>query len=371
MTVHAFLFRAMMNTTASVTVLNNNTVVSKMWNTTMTPVEETCTFGPYYQKIVIMLFMISVILSVFENLSLWIAFWYNPSLRTSANAYVISLSVSDFFTAISLAVLEIYYVWEYPFWVFGEMGSMLQNSFWCLSLVTPFTHITVITIDRYRAVSSKTLHRRSWRKDLTIIAAMWTYSIGMVSLMAYHFTPAPALEYTWNVLPKWYYPFIGVHIFLPLILCSVFYYLIYREVRNSRKDLKHFHVTDKEFKFARTIGIIILLLYLVWLPVIGMEVVYAVLAYTCTISKVGVISVLLTCTSGVINPLIFLSKNKKYRHTIFKVIFCWSSSYNDILYKSTTTTTASYRVNSRFQRESVSSCDKDKANSNVNLVINS
>ena len=326
---------------------------------TSTPAEELCIRNPYYRTTLIAAFMITVIFSAVENISMWIAFFVNRSIRTHVNAYILSLSLSDFITTATLAWLEIYYVWEYPYWTFGELGSMLQNSFWCLSLVTPFVHITVIAMDRYRAVISMTNHLRqkSWAKELLKIVCMWIYSIGIVLLMAFHFTPAPGYEYQWNVLPVWYYPFIAVHILIPLIVCSVIYIMILRVGYARRKELKRFQTRDKkrdkEFKLARTVGIIIILLYVVWLPVIGMEVVYAVLAHTCVIAQVGTVSVWLTCTSGAIHPIIFLSKNKEYRYTILVKVFglrCFAKRYQ---FSSTSTLRTTTR--SRLSVPSVSS----------------
>ena len=348
----AFFSRIMLNKTVLGSSGNNSTLILTISTTTTVPQEqiELCIRNPYYQKVVIILFIVAIVLSISENVSMWIAFCYNPSLRTRVNAYFISLSVSDFFTAVTLALMETYYVWDYPYWVFAEAGTFIINSFWCLSLVTPFVHVSIITIDRYKAVISPTLHRRSWRKDLSIIAAMWVYSLGIVILMALYFSPAPGYEYQWNVLPEWYYPFIGVHILLPLVLCSILYLLIYQAVRNSKKNLEKFQMTNKEFKFALTIGIIIILLYLVWLPVIGMEVVYALWAHTCTVAQVGTISVWLTCTSGAINPIIFLSKNKKFRQTIFTMILCRNHE-SAILSRSSTAVSTSHHVNKGFSND--------------------
>ena len=314
----------MLNHTTLTALVNNDTSISTISTPATTLDIQLCVRSPYYQIIVIFLFIAVVILSVLENIAMWIAFCHNPILQTKANAYIISLSVSDFLTALTLASLEMYYLWTYPYWNVGEIGSDLLNSFWCLSLVTPFVHISVITINRYKAVISSTLHGRSWRKDLLIIAAMWIYSIGIVALMALHFNAAPTHEYQWNVPPEWYYPFIGVHILLPLTLCSILYFLIYKKVRKSKKDLKSFQISNREFKLARTIGKIIIFLYFVWLPVTGIEIVYALWAHTCVIGQVGAVSVWLTCTSGAINPIIFLSKNKKFRQTIFNVLQCRS-----------------------------------------------
>ena len=340
----------MLNHTIFTALLNNGTPISTIATPATTGDIQPCVRSSCYQIIVIFLFIAVVILSALENIAMWIAFYHNPILQTKANAYIISLSVSDFLTAVTLAPLEMYYLWSYPYWAVGEIGSDLLNSFWCLSLVTPFVHISVITINCYKAVTSSTLHGRSWKKDLSIIAAMWIYSIGIVALMALHFNAASAHEYQWNVPPEWYYPFIGVHILLPLTLCSIFYFLIYKKVQNSKKDLKSFQISNRELKLARTIGKIIIFLYFVWLPVTGIEIVYALWAHTCVIGQVGAVSVWLTCTSGAINPIIFLSKNKKFRQTIFSVLL--RRSRDDITsVRSSPAPTISNHVNTMYTHD--------------------
>ena len=340
----------MLNHTIFTALLNNGTPISTIATPATTGDIQPCVRSSCYQIIVIFLFIAVVILSALENIAMWIAFYHNAILQTKANAYIISLSVSDFLTAVTLAPLEMYYLWSYPYWAVGEIGSDLLNSFWCLSLVTPFVHISVITINRYKAVTSSTLHGRSWKKDLSIIAAMWIYSIGIVALMALHFNAASAHEYQWNVPPEWYYPFIGVHILLPLTLCSILYFLIYKKVQNSKKDLKSFQISNRELKLARTIGKIIIFLYFVWLPVTGIEIVYALWAHTCVIGQVGAVSVWLTCTSGAINPIIFLSKNKKFRQTIFSVLL--RRSRDDITsVRSSPAPTISNHVNTMYTHD--------------------
>ena len=154
---------------------------------------ELCIRAPFYQNTIIILFIITSVLSVVENVIMWIAFSIEKKLRTIANSFVISLSLSDFATTATLAWMEIYYVWHYPHWSFGELGTLIQNSMWCLSLVTPFVHVIVITMDRYFAVTATTnyLRSRSWFIERIKICAIWLYSGGVVLLMAFYFTPAP------------------------------------------------------------------------------------------------------------------------------------------------------------------------------------
>ena len=281
-------------------------------------IEEKCFMTPYYKISLGSLFIITIALSIFENILLWVVFASLKRLRTIANTYVISLSIGDFVVTVTVALFETYYIWRYPKWDLGEVGSNIQNAFWCFSLVCPFMHIMLISVDRYKAVNSPILYTsiKSWIVELRKIIALWVYCICVVLLMAFNFSHASEVKYEWNVLPVWYYPFLAVHTIIPLFVCSFLYWRMVGVVRLKKHDLRRYNSAKTEFKFARTIGLIIFLLYLVWAPVIVMETIYGFLASTCIIGRIGVVSVWFSCSSGVINPFVFLWKNKEFRKVI-------------------------------------------------------
>ena len=285
------------------------------------PHEELCFRSPYYRNIMVTIFIVVIGLSVLLNILLWIAFISKKRLRTVVLGYLISLSLSDVITAGSLGWMEVVYIFDYPHWWFGEIGNYVINAFWCFSLVTPFTHVVFIAYDRYRAVTSSVLYSegKSWRRELLKISMLWIYSIGIVLLYAFYFNPAPGYIYQWNVLPEWYYPFVAVHLILPLVMCTVLYVMMMRHVTRHRQTSQQSlgdHPSLTAYRFARSVGIIITFLYVVWIPVIVMESLYATHAHTCIISQLGPVSVWLTCTSGVINPVVLLVKDNDVRHAV-------------------------------------------------------
>ena len=231
------------------------------------------------------IFIAVIGLSVLLNILLWIAFISKKRLRTVVLGYLISLSLSDVITAGSLGWMEVVYIFHYPHWSFGEMGSYVINAFWCFSLATPFTHIVFIAHDRYRAVTSSVLYSegKSWRRELLKISMLWLYSIAIVLLFAFHFAPAPGSNYQWNVLPEWYY--LAVHLILPLVICTALYEMMVRHVKihweNSQKYIRN-NPSIREYHSARSIGIIIAFLYIAWKTVIVMESLHT---RTCIISQ--------------------------------------------------------------------------------------
>ena len=285
---------------------------------------EACLRSPHYKNTLVTLFISVIVLSGIQNILLWIVFVTKKKLRSIAIAYLISLSASDFLTAATVAWMEVVYVMDYPIWNFGELGSNLVNAFWCFSLVTPFTHIVFITIDRYRAVTSATLYSegKSWRTEIFKIMLIWVYSVGIVLLLTFNFGPAPGYMYQWNVLPEWYYPFLAIHTALPLAICTVLYVKMARFIKLRKRIVRRYVANPgfREFKVARSIAIIIFFLYIVWIPVIALETIYATHSHTCLIAQLGTISVWLTCTSGVINPIIFLTKSVNFREVICCVL---------------------------------------------------
>ena len=151
--------------------------------------------------------------------------------------------------------------------------------------------------------------------------------------------------YDWNVNYKFYYAFLAVHIALPMLIICALYYKIYKKaVENRQQLLSRGRVhpgtaaasdtvieTRLEVKMAKTVGIVIMFLVIVWIPVLIMEFFYARRTQSCLIEKLDVVSVWLACSNGMINPVVYSLRNKDFRHAILKLINCKRSRSASVL----------------------------------------
>ena len=197
----------------------------------------------------------------------------------------------------------------------------------------------MITLDRYRAVLSLVRYREvvSWGRTLVITALVWLYVVVVVILMRVSaFKTASRKTYEWNVNYKCYYAFLAVHIALPLLIICALYYKIYKKaVENRQQLLLHGRIhpgttaasdtvieTRLEVKMAKTVGLVIVFMVIIWVPVLVVELAYARRSHSCIIEKLDVVSVWLTCSNGMINPVVYSLRNNDFRHAILKLIHC-------------------------------------------------
>ena len=80
--------------------------------------------------------------------------------------------------------------------------------------------------------------------------------------------------------------------------------------------------TRLEVNMAKTVGVVIIFLVIVWIPVLIVEIFYARGSQSCIIMKLDVVSVWLTCSNGMINPVVYSLRNKDFRHAILELVHC-------------------------------------------------
>jgi len=297
-----------------------------------------CSFNLDFQIPISILFVATFVLSVSENIVVSVVICVDKKLRRPSNGYLLSLALSDICISIGLIPMEMIYVWTYPEWPLGAIGTNVLNSLWLFSVTSSFVTLLVITVDRYKAVMSLVRYREvvSWDRTLVIIGLLWLYTLIVVILMAvFGFDRTSGVTYEWNVNYKFYYVFLGLHIVVPLVVICVLYQRIYKKaVENRRQLLSHGRLhpgtaasdtvreTRIEVKMAKMVGFVFLFLVIVWIPVLTLEIFYAVGSQSCVIEQLGTVSLWITCSNGMINPVVYSLRNKDFRRAILQLIRC-------------------------------------------------
>ena len=298
-----------------------------------------CLFNLGFQIPISILFVMTFLLSVAENIVVSLAIAVDKRLRKPSNGYLLSLALTDICISLGLIPLEMTYVWSYPEWSLGSTGTDFLNSAWLFSIASSFVTLLVITVDRYKAVMSLVRYREvvSWVRTLVIIAFVWLYAVFVVILMAvFAFDPTSGATYEWNVNYKFYYAYLAVHIVLPLLIICALYYKIYKKAVENRQQVLSrgqthhgtlaasdtVRETRLEVKMAKTVSFVFMFLVIVWIPVLILEIFYAIGSQSCIIEQLGVVSVWLTCSNGVMNPVVYSLRNKDFRHAILQLLHC-------------------------------------------------
>ena len=284
-------------------------------------------FSAAYKVIVCLLLGVTAVLSPLLNAFVCLTIFKQRKFRTTGNILICNLALSDGLIGLTLAPLELVYVSHFPRWQLGRSGTDILNSIWLFSLVSPFVIVSAITIERYRTIKTFTLATReqiSTKKLLIVLTFLWLYSVVAVAFMAGNFTEAQRHVYNWNVNARFYYPFLALHIVIPLSIVVAAYYKIFKLTKRMHIDelaqSATTNIQSREVRLAKTLAIVIGLLFLVWLPVLVIECFYATESTSCITEAVGPISVWLTVFSGVMNPIVYFYRNPSLRAAFQHVV---------------------------------------------------
>ena len=285
------------------------------------------------------IFSTTLLLVLLENILVIVAILSSRELRNvRSNLFLVGLSVADVFTSLTLIPFQLVQLWSSPNWPLGDIGVKIYNSSWNFCMIVPFLTVLAITLDRYLGitrpqhycVSNDQVATRG-RGVVVGLVFIWTYTVVWVSLLSLSFTDPPQNEYAWNVPYKYYYPYLGINVLVPLIIICYCYLKLLHFVKRTREEVSDIlgasvdfsvslgssqsladHQAQTEIKFTKTVGYIIIALVVVWIPVICLEIVYAFgnvgswRKDRYKLEIVGIISLWLVCSNGIINPVIYL-----------------------------------------------------------------
>ena len=278
------------------------------------------------------LLSLTSLLSVVENVLLCAIVRHNKKLHKRSQVLIVNLSVTDLIIAVLLPAFECGHILLYPKFLFGKFGSIFTRSIWMFSIVQPSTTAFMIACERYLVLSGNKLYLNHCTKQALalVIVSIWSYSIVWVLAIAFNLTYT-----TQNLVPpRLYYAYLGLHVGIPTLVIPIIYIKIYTHVNRSREHLREMSTTTTlmsvEIRLAKTLGIIISLFYLIWLPVLVIEVLRSHNFNKCTIKKVDSFNVWLTCLNGCLDPLVYSFRSSEVKESL-KVLkqrvkdFCKSS----------------------------------------------
>ena len=311
---------------------NNSTTPAGSSNTTA----QECHFHVSFKVFSSMLLMLIGCVAILENLLFCYVIYSKRHLQKRSMVLIVSLSISDIFISLLVPSIETIFVVAFPQWPLGSVGSDLYNCVWMFSVVSPFTTITAITFERYLAICWKTIYEKICTPFFMAITVLvvWAYSFIWVFCMGYYMKPIHVRKYVWNVNHRLYYSLIWFHVIVPLTIIPVLYHRILKHVKQTRAGLTSstscliHNGKESDIRLTKTVARVIIVLYVIWLPVLTLEMIYTNFYSECMIKKLDLISVTLACSNCCLNPILYSYKNseiKKYvkeRKRTLKKWFC-------------------------------------------------
>lgn len=301
------------------------------------------TFSSNFIISVTVIFATTVLLVLLENILVILTILSSRQLRqVRSNLFLVGLAVADIFTSLTLIPFQLVQLWSSPNWPLGDVGVKVYNSMWNFCMVVPFLTVLAITVDRYLAITRQTYSTQVTSKGVIgYLVFIWVYTTIWVLLLSITFRKPPHNEYAWNVPNKYYYPYLFIHVLVPLIIICYCYIMILVSVRKTQREITDSsmdysvglsssvdHQLQTEIKLTKTIGYIVLALVIVWFTVLCLEVVYGldnVNTWTrerYKLELVGIISLWLICSNGVINPVIYSIRSERIRSALKHLLTC-------------------------------------------------
>ncbi|XP_066927226.1 RYamide receptor-like [Clytia hemisphaerica] len=285
---------------------------------------QACYFHVAFKIFSSLLLMLVGCVAILENMLFCYVIYSKRHLQKRSVVLLVSLSISDIFISLLVPAIETIFFITFPEWPLGSVGSNLYNCVWMFSVVSPFTTITVITIERYMVICWKTIYEKICTSTFMgiIVSSIWAYSFIWVFCMGYYMKPIHVRKYVWNVNHRLYYSMIWFHVIVPLTIIPVLYYRILKQVKLTRGGLTDsttcliHNGKDNDIRLTKTVARVIIVLYGVWLPVLALEMIYTNFYTECMIKKLDLVSVTLACSNCCLNPILYSYKNSEIKEYI-------------------------------------------------------
>ncbi|XP_060788942.1 G-protein coupled receptor 135 [Neoarius graeffei] len=270
------------------------------------------------------------LLSSLGNSAVVIVIIKHRQLRTVTNAFIMSLSLSDFLTAVLCLPFSFIMLFSKDgTWMFGE-HFCIANGFFntCFGIISTFT-MTLISFDRYYAIVRQPQEKIGRKKAIQLLAAVWLSAVifsfpwyllirtsehlvihkrGFYHCMYVFHSGTSRMGTVYSV------SLIVVCYLLPFALMCFCHYNICKTVRLSEIRVRpvttyaHLLRFYSEMRTATTVLIMIVFIIFCWGPYCLMGIVTAIGNYAFN-PAMDAVAVCMAWANGAINPLIYAMRN--------------------------------------------------------------
>ena len=196
------------------------------------PQNSTAMKSTAFTAVGVLVVTLTITVTVIGDCLIFAAFFSSVSIRTRANLFFLSLITADIFQAVTVMPLELVRIVHYPLWPVSVAATKLWNSMFVCFGTASACNLAAIGVERYLAISRPFAHNSAIisKSALVGITFVWLYAIssGVLSLFAWK-TPHYVEDNSgFSISFPYAIPLLVLDNLLPLSICVVTYFLIFR-----------------------------------------------------------------------------------------------------------------------------------------------
>ena len=264
-----------------------------------------------------------------------VAVFTHKRLRTITNAFVVSLSVADFFVALLVMPFGVYQQFSNKVWDLGHAMCMLLTCLDVMTTTSSIMHLSCLAVDRYLAICRPFLHERLNNKIVcSMLASCWILPVfisfipimnewNLIGIEDYNECVFGEFQHSCGFLVNIPFSLIcsTIAFYIPaifMIICNVKIYLAARKQAHHIRTLEqslHKHKKGKlkqETKAAKTIGIIMGCFCVCWFPFFILNVIDPLIGYKITYVP-WTIALWLGYLNSMLNPFLYYNFNRSFK----------------------------------------------------------
>uniref|UniRef100_A0A3B4DFM8 5-hydroxytryptamine receptor 4 n=1 Tax=Pygocentrus nattereri TaxID=42514 RepID=A0A3B4DFM8_PYGNA len=292
--------------------------------------------------------IVGIFCTVVGNLLVVLAIAYFKQLQSHTNSFVMSLAVADFLVGLVVMPYSMVRTIE-GCWHFGATFCQLHSSLDVMLCTASIFHLSCIAFDRYYAVCNPLVYtfKMSRSRVALLIVVCWAVplliSFGPILLGLHKLGVDISLpENVCVFLVNRVYAVIAslVAFYLPMVSMLVAYWKIYKAAKrqamqisameaqmaagvgkDSSKKQKHRNSMRRERKAAQTLGIIMGVFLIFWLPFFTVNIVDPFIEYTTT-GVIWDVFLWLGYVNSSLNPFLYGFFNRSFRRAFLLIMGC-------------------------------------------------
>uniref|UniRef100_A0A8C4IXC5 G-protein coupled receptors family 1 profile domain-containing protein n=1 Tax=Dicentrarchus labrax TaxID=13489 RepID=A0A8C4IXC5_DICLA len=278
---------------------------------------------------------VGIVCTVVGNFLVVLSITYFKQLQSPTNSFVMSLAVADCLVGLLVMPYSMIRTIE-GCWYFGVLFCRLHSSLDVMLCTASIFHLSCIAFDRYYAVCNPLLYslKMSRSRVALLIVVCWAVpmliSFGPI-MLDLHIAGVDVLlpEDVCVFLVNRIYAVMAslVAFYLPMAIMLVAYWKIFKAAKrqarqiNSSKKQRHRNTMKRERKAAKTLGIIMGVFLIFWMPFFTVNIVDPFIEYSTEV-VVWDIFLWLGYINSSLNPFLYGLFNRSFRRAFLMFMGC-------------------------------------------------